>query len=87
MGSKAPSLKEFVAMVLLGIIGLLSFPQMPNLQVLSIYSSPGDSLKLSNVNPGNPDDFSFTMNMVMNLSVVNSIYDNLKVDNIIMKVS
>lgn len=52
------------------------------MQVLSIVPDGSQSYHLSNFDKQNPNNFSFTMNMKMNVSVVNNNYYHLKVNNI-----
>lgn len=74
-------------MIILGVVGFLFFPRMPSFQVLSIDRLGNNSYSLTNFDANNPNSFKFSMDMVMNISVLNSNWYHLKVDQITFTVS
>ena len=60
-------------LLIFGIVMFLYFPRMPDFEVLDIKVPPGNSFTLTPVNLASEDlDFKFTLQMNMNISVINS---------------
>ncbi|KAJ3320551.1 hypothetical protein HDV06_005174 [Boothiomyces sp. JEL0866] len=73
----------FAAIV--SVVGFLFFPRMPQIKVLSINPKSNNSFTVTPFNPNSPTfDFNFTLNMVMNISVVNSNRYHFKLEEIDM---
>ncbi|KAJ3270757.1 hypothetical protein HDV01_007449 [Terramyces sp. JEL0728] len=70
-------------LVVLGVVLFLFFPRFPDMHVNNIQLVPGNSFKLSPVtNVNGQINFSFQLDMIMNISVSNSNMYHLKVDAI-----
>ncbi|KAJ3253831.1 hypothetical protein HK103_007692 [Boothiomyces macroporosus] len=72
-----------VVLLALGVVLYLFFPRFPDMHVNNIQLVPGNAFKLSPVTNVNGQlNFSFQLDMVMNISVTNSNMYHLKVDAI-----
>ena len=69
-------------LIILGVVTFIYYPRLPAMQVLSINPNGNNSYQLTNFDKNNPNNFRFTMNMVMNVSVFNTNPYHLKVDRI-----
>ena len=76
-------------LIIIGILIFLFFPRMPTFKVLGFIDDTKGGIKynLEDFDKTKPETLHFTMNMVMNISVVNSNYYTLKVNKINLKVN
>jgi hypothetical protein len=71
-----------VILIALAIVIAIFYPRLPTMNVLSINPAGNNSYQLTNFDIANPNNFKFTMNMVMVISVINTNMYYLKVDGI-----
>ena len=70
-------------LILLVILGILFFPRMPDFEVLDIKVPPGNSFTLTPVNLASDDlDFKFTLQMTMNINVINPNRYQMKIETL-----
>ena len=74
-----------VILVLVGIIIYLFYPRSPEMHFVGLVPNGAKAYQLSNYDPSNPENFKFTMNMTMTVSVINTNWYHLKVDTIDVK--
>ena len=76
-------------LIMIGVVIYLFYPRSPEMHFVALNPTNGGggqkSYALSNYDPAAPDNFSFTMNMTMTVSVVNTNWYHLKVDEIKIK--
>lgn len=72
----------FIILLLLGIVIGVFYPRLPAMQVLSVDPVDKNSYELTNFDNANPNNFRFSMNMILNVSVINTNMYHLKVDKI-----
>ncbi|KAJ3312680.1 hypothetical protein HDV04_002824 [Boothiomyces sp. JEL0838] len=74
-----------VLATVLSVVGYLFFPRMPQIKVLKIDPKSNTSFTVTPYDPNSSTfNFNFTLNMVMNISVVNSNSYHFKVEEIDM---
>lgn len=71
-----------LVLVTLGVLGYLFYPRSPDMKFEGIDLKSSNSYKLSNFDKANPNNFSFSMDMVMNVAVQNTNWYHIKVDSI-----
>lgn len=72
-------------LVIMGIVIYLFFPRSPEMHFVALVPNSQKSFQLSNYDPSNPENFSFTMSMTMTVSVINTNWYHLKLDEISVK--
>jgi hypothetical protein len=72
-----------IIFLIIGIIGFLFYPRMPEMRIQSITVAPGNSFSLTPVDLTKEDiDFKFEMGMIMNISVKNNNLYQLRIESI-----
>lgn len=78
-----------IILIMVGVVIYLFYPRSPEMHFVALNPANGGggqkSYALSNYDPAAPDNFSFTMNMTMTVSVINTNWYHLKVDEIKIK--